>query len=108
MADIQVTSLRRGTPIVYEGIPYRVLKFEHRTPGNKRGFVQTKLRNLLDGSQREVRFSAAEFVERAHVEAREMEYLYAEPETAVFMDTESYEQLSLSKAALGEASPWLS
>ena len=108
MADIQATGLRRGTPIVYEGIPYRVLKFEHRTPGNKRAFVQTKLRNLLDGSQREVRFSAAEFVERAHIEAREMEYLYAEPETVVFMDTESYEQLSLSKETLGEASPWLS
>ena len=108
MAEIQATSLRRGTPIVHEGIPYRVLQFEHRTPGNKRGFVQTKLRNLLDGTQREVRFSASQLVERARVEAREMEYLYAEPDAAVFMDTESYEQLHLSKEALGDAAPWLS
>ncbi len=108
MAEIQATSLRRGTPIVVEGIPYRVLKFEHRTPGNKRGFVQTKLRNLLDGTQRDVRFSASEFVQRAHVEAREMEYLYAEPDAVVFMDTETYDQVSLSKEALGDAAPWLS
>ncbi len=108
MAEIQATSLRRGTPIVLEGIPYRVLRFEHRTPGNKRGFVQTKLRNLLDGTQREVRFSASQFVERAHIEAREMEYLYAEPDAAVFMDTETYEQLSMSKEGLGAAAPWLS
>ena len=108
MAEIQATGLRRGTPIVHEGVPYRVLQFEHRTPGNKRGFVQTKLRNLLDGTQREVRFSASEFIERAHVEAREMEYLYAEPAAAIFMDTENYEQLSLPKEALGDAAPWLS
>ncbi len=108
MADIQATSLRRGTPIVYEGTPYRVLKFEHRTPGNKRGFVQAKLRNLLDGTQRDVRFSASEFVQRAHVEAREMEYLYAEPDAVVFMDTETYDQVSLSKEVLGDAAPWLS
>ncbi len=108
MAEIQATSLRRGTPIVVEGIPYRVLKFEHRTPGNKRGFVQTKLRNLLDGTQRDVRFSASEFVQRAHVEAREMEYLYAEPDAVVFMDTETYDQVSLSKGVLGDAAPWLS
>jgi elongation factor P len=108
MAEIQATSLRRGTPIVVEGIPYRVLKFEHRTPGNKRAFVQTKLRNLLDGTQRDVRFSASEFVQRAHVEAREMEYLYAEPDAVVFMDTETYDQVSLSKEVLGDAEPWLS
>lgn len=108
MADIQATELRRGTSIIRDGIPYRVLQFEHRTPGNKRGFVQTKLRNLLDGTQREVRFSATELVERAHVEVREIEYLYAESDAVVFMDTESYDQLRLSDETLGDARPWLS
>ena len=107
MADIQATGLRRGMPILHEGVPYRVLEFEHRTPGNKRGFVQTKLRNLLDGSQREVKFSATEMVERAHVESREMEFLYAEPSGAVFMDTENYEQLTLNDEILSDAKPWL-
>jgi elongation factor P len=76
--DIQATALRRGTAIIHEGVPYRVLEFEHRTPGNKRGFVQTKIRNLLDGTQREVKFSTNDSVERAIIEAREMDYLYPE------------------------------
>ncbi|MFQ5513269.1 MAG: elongation factor P [Myxococcota bacterium] len=107
MADIQATALRRGTAILYEGIPYRVLEFEHRTPGNKRGFVQTKLRNLLDGTQRAVKFSAADFVERAIVETREMDYLYGEGETAVFMDAETYDQIQVGGEIFEEARPWL-
>ncbi|MCP4007409.1 MAG: elongation factor P [bacterium] len=107
MADIQANGLRRGTAIIHDGVPYRVLQFEHRTPGNKRGFVQTKLRNLRDGSQREVKFSATEMIQRAHVEDREMEYLYSEPDGAVFMDTQDYEQTSLNSEALGNAKPWL-
>lgn len=108
MADLQATQLRRGTTIIHDGQPYRVLSFEHRTPGNKRGFVQTKLRNLLDGTQRDVKFSAQDFVERATVETREMDYLYSDGSGAVFMDTESYEQLPLDDATLGDAKPWLS
>jgi elongation factor P len=106
--DIQATGLRRGTTVVYEGAPYRVLGFEHRTPGNKRGFVQTKLRNLLDGTQRDVKFSATDFVERVIVETREMDFLYSEGDDAgVFMDAENYEQLTIAEGMFREASPWL-
>lgn len=107
MADVQATALRRGTAILFEGVPYRVLAFAHRTPGNKRGFVQTKLRNLLDGSQREVKFSAADFLERAAIETREMDYLYSDPTGAVFMDVENYDQIALDDPTLGDAKPWL-
>ena len=55
MADIQATLLRRGTTILYEKTPYKVLEFEHRTPARQRGFVDTKLRNLIDGTQRRVK-----------------------------------------------------
>jgi elongation factor P len=107
--DIQATALRRGTTVIHEGVPYRVLEFEHRTPGNKRGFVQTKLRNLLDGTQREVKFSAADFVERAIVETREMDFLYSEgADAGVFMDAQSYEQVSVGDDIFRETSPWLS
>ena len=107
MADIQANALRRGTTIIYDGQPFRVLQFEHRTPGNKRAFVQTKLRNLRDGSQREVKFSSTEMIERAHVEVREMEYLYGEPDGSVFMDSESYEQTTLPDDLVGDGKPWL-
>ncbi len=105
--DIQATALRRGTSIIYEGVPYRVLEFEHRTPGNKRGFVQTKLRNLLDGTQRAVKFSTNDSVERAIVEAREMDYLYREGDGGVFMDTQTYDQLTLGADIFAGVSPWL-
>jgi elongation factor P len=106
--DIQATGLRRGTTVILDGVPYKVLTHEHRTPGNKRGFVQTKLRNLLDGTQREVKFSAQDSVERAVIDSREMDYLYADGSGCVFMDVENYEQLTISDATLGDARPWLS
>ncbi len=107
MADIQATDLRKGTAIVFEGGLYRVLNFEHRTPGNKRGFVQTKLRNLMDGTQRVMKFSATDFLERAHIETREMDYLYADGTGRVFMDTETYDQITIPADVIGEANPWL-
>ncbi len=93
---------------MYGDAPYRVLEFEHRTPGNKRGFVQTKLRNLLDGTQRTVKFSATDVLERAIIETREMDYLYADASGHVFMDSETYDQISLSEELLAGAKDWLS
>jgi elongation factor P len=107
MADIQATALRKGTAILYEGNLYRVLDFEHRTPGNKRGFVQTKLRNVIDGTQRVTKFSATAMVERAHIETREMDYLYADANGHVFMDTETYDQITIPEGILGDAASWL-
>ncbi len=107
MADLQATELRRGTTIIHDRVPYRVLEFEHRTPGNKRGFVQTKLRNLLDGSQRSVKFSASDFLERAVIDIREMDFLYSEGKNAVVMDAENYEQLTLEEELVADALPWL-
>jgi len=107
MAGIQANDIRKGVVIIYEGAPYRVMQFEHRTPGNLRAFVQAKLRNMRDGTQKEVRFSATEFVERAHVDTREMDYLYADGDGAVFMDVENYEQITLSDDDIGDSKPWL-
>lgn len=108
MANLQANGLRRGTTIIYDGIPFRVLSFEHRTPGNKRAFVQTKLRNLLDGTQREVKFSSTEVLERAIVETREMEFLYTDSVGCVFMDSETYDQLTIPKQDLANSLNWLS
>jgi elongation factor P len=107
MADIQATSLRRGTAIIVEGTLYRVLDFEHRTPGNKRAFVQTKLRNLQDGTQREVKFSSTDSIERAVIKTRPMDYLYSDGTGYVFMDTETYDQISIPESILGDMALWL-
>ncbi len=108
MPGIPATALRRGTTILYEKAPYKVLEFEHRAPARQRGFVDTKLRNLLDGSQRQVKFWATDAVERVHVEARDMDYLYADGSSFVFMDAESYEQLEIPRDLVGDNERWLS
>jgi elongation factor P len=107
MASIQATELRKGTVVIMDGAPYSVVSFEHRTPGNKRGFVQVKLRSLRDGTQREQKLSATEFLERAHMDFREVDYLYADGDHFVFMDVENYEQTSISAEGVGDAAPWL-
>ena len=107
MASIQANDLRRGSAIIQNGVPYRVLSFEHRTPGNKRAFVQVKLRNLLDGTQRDVKFSSTEQLERAVLETRDMDYLYSDGSGAVVMDVENYEQYTIDNETLGDAGLWL-
>jgi elongation factor P len=107
MANIQSKDLRRGTAIFYEGIAYRVLEFEHRTPGNLRAFVQVKLRNLINGTQRDIRFSSTEMIERASMETREMDFLYRDNSGFVFMDIQSYEQFTITEETLGERALWL-
>ncbi len=105
--DVQANALRKGTAIVYESIPYRVLEFEHRTQSRKSGFVQLKLRNLRDGTQRQIKLSSDDYVERAWVETVEMEFLYTDGDGCVFMNTENYEQSSIPAADLEEIRPWL-
>lgn len=90
---ISGNAIRPGYIIKYNNNLYRVMSAEHRTPGNKRAFMQSKLRNIKDGTQTEVRFRADEQIERAVLEQTEMEYLYNDPSGYCFMNCESYEQM---------------
>lgn len=104
---ITATQIRNGMVIVHEGHLFRVMNVAHLTPGNKRAIIHTQLRNLKSGTQAEVRFSSVDKVERAILELHEMEYLYHDGEHYYFMNTETYEQLSLSGEVLGEAVHYL-
>lgn len=104
---MQANDIRRGMIILYNGVPHRVLDFQHRTPGNLRAFVQAKLRNIRSGSSTEVRFSSTENIERAALDEHEMEYLYSDGESHHFMNTETYDQISLEADTLGEAINYL-
>src|SRR5271155_504189 len=86
---------------------YSIFKMEHRTPGNLRGFVQVKMRSLRSGSMTEHRFSSEDRVERAILDEQEMEYLYDDGEYYYFMNTETYEQMHLTKDILGDAVDYL-
>lgn len=107
MANIQATQLRVGMIVNFRGELYQVTYTHHLTPGNKRGQIQTKLKNLKTGTQIDHRFRSEDGVERATLEEREMEYLYNHDPEYVFMDTQSYEQLSLNTDMLGDLIPYL-
>jgi elongation factor P len=80
---------------------------EHRTPGNLRGFVQVKMRNFKTGTMIEHRFSSEDRVERASLDEQEMEFLYDDGEYFHFMNTETFEQMHLTKDILGDAINYL-
>ena len=81
---------------------YRVLDLQHFTPGNKRGFVQLKMRNIRTGMQADNKFRAEEDVERAILDERQMQYLYRDGDSFHFMDTSTYEQIHIDREVLGD------
>lgn len=92
---------------MYNGSPFRVMDFHHHTPGNLRAMVQTKLRNILTGTQTEVRFSSTEDIPEADVFTCQATFLYSDTHGFHFMNKESYEEISLSKEALGDGVHYL-
>ena len=100
---ISATSLRRGMVIRKDGELFSVFSFTHLTPGNKRGFVQSKLRNLRTGALIDHRFRSVDTVERVALEQQEMEYLYKDGTDYVFMNTTTYEQVHLGEDLLGNS-----
>jgi elongation factor P len=102
MSSVKATLLRPGMVIQHEGDLFTVHSTEHRTPGNKRGSMQTRMKNLRTGAIIDYRFRAEEFVERAILDEVEFEYLYKEGDAFHFMNTESYEQMQMNSEELGE------
>lgn len=92
---ISVNDLRPGTTIESDGAIYSVIEFQHVKPGKGAAFVRTKLRNLRNGSIKETTFRAGEKVSKARIETKEMQYLYASGDEHVFMDTQTYDQITL-------------
>ena len=104
---ISATGLRRGMVIRKDGELFSVFSFTHLTPGNKRGFVQSKLRNLRTGALIDHRFRSVDTVERVALEQQEMEYLYKDGADYVFMNTTTYEQVHLGENLLGNSMLYL-
>jgi elongation factor P len=101
---MQANELRKGSIIMWNGQIWQAVEVHHRTPGNLRAFVQAKLRNLKNNSHVTQRFNSSELVESVWLDKREAEYLYDDATTGpVFMDSENFEQYSLSRDLLGDA-----
>jgi elongation factor P len=104
---ISTNDFRTGVKIEVDGELYAVVEFQHVKPGKGAAFVRTKLRNLRTGAVIERTFRAGEKVPQVRVERREMQYLYNDGENYVFMDTSNYEQLSLPREKLEDATQFL-
>ncbi|MBD7935895.1 MULTISPECIES: elongation factor P [Cytobacillus] len=97
---ISVNDFKTGLTIEVDNGIWRVMDFQHVKPGKGAAFVRSKLRNLRTGAIQEKTFRAGEKVAKAQIDNRKMQYLYANGDQHVFMDTESYDQIELSADAI--------
>jgi elongation factor P len=95
--------MKKGMLIKMGADLFRVLDLQHFTPGNKRGFVQAKLRNIRTTTLTDHKFRSEDDVERATLDERQMQYLYKDGDSFHFMDTNTYEQLHIPAEALGDS-----
>ena len=99
---IPATQLRPGMIIKHNNDLNSVFSVEHRTPGNLRAFIQAKLRNLRTGAMFEHRFRSPDPIEKITVDEVQMEYLYQDGDDYYFMNTENYEQITLTAEDIGD------
>jgi elongation factor P len=107
MSSIQATRLRKGMLIKQGDDLFRVIDLQHVTPGNLRGFVRVKLRNVRTGTLLDQKLRSEDSIERATLDEREMQYLYSDASGYHFMDTGTFEQIQLSGEALGDSMNYL-
>lgn len=100
---ISTNEFKTGVTVTIDGDAWQVVEFQHVKPGKGAAFVRAKLRNLCTGAVVEQTFNAGVRLPKAHIDRREMQYLYESDGMYVFMDNESYEQSELSKEQLGAA-----
>src|SRR5829696_3734227 len=99
--------MRKGMLVKIANDLFRVLELQHVTPGNLRGFVRVKFRNIRSGSLSDQKLRSEDTVERATLDERQMQYLYQDGDDYYFMDTSSYEQVHISSEALGDSVNYL-
>ena len=95
--------IRKGNVLIMDGELLLCTDFHHNTPGNKRGIIQAKLKNLRSGTTIQKKFSSTERVEFAFLDKRPCEYLYKDGNAYVFMDLENYEQHLINEEVVAEA-----
>jgi elongation factor P len=105
--SVNTNDLKRGMTLDLEGGLYQVIEFQHVKPGKGGAFVRTKLRNLRTGAVVDRTFNAGVNVGLAIVERQEMQFLYRDGDSLVFMDKESYEQHHVPSAVVGDAASYL-
>ncbi len=104
--QVSTAEFRKGLRIVFDGQPYAIVDFQHVKPGKGGAFVRTKLKHMRLGTVIDNTFRSGEKVERVDFEEKRMQFLYRD-DRYHFMDTETYEQVSLSEHEVGDAREYL-
>jgi len=104
---ISTADFRNGAKIELDGEPFVITEFQHVKPGKGAAFVRTKIKSLTTGRVIDKTFRSGEKVETPNLEEKKMQYLYSDGDDYHFMDTETYEQTSLTSDQLGSGRDWL-
>lgn len=104
---ISAGDIKKGITIQWNGGVWQIMDFQHVKPGKGAAFVRTKLKNVMTGAIRDEAFNPTEKFPKAHIETKEMEYLYTDGELYHFMDSETYEQIALNLDQVEEAIKFL-
>ena len=100
---ISAGDFKNGVTLEIEGNIYQILEFQHVKPGKGAAFVRTKLKNIINGGAIERTFRPTEKFPKAHIERKDMQYLYTDGELFHFMDVETYDQIALNEDAIGDS-----
>jgi len=100
---ISAGDFKNGVTLEIEGNIYQILEFQHVKPGKGAAFVRTKLKNIINGGAIERTFRPTEKFPKAHIERKDMQYLYSDGELYHFMDIETYDQIALNEDAIGDS-----
>jgi len=104
---ISGVDIRPGNILEYEGGIWKVAKIQHTQPGKGGAYMQVEMKNLQDGRKTNVRFRSADTIERVRLDQKEYQYLYADGDMLVFMDKDTFDQISLPADLVGDAAAFL-
>ena len=100
---VSAGDFKNGLTVVIEGTVYQIMEFQHVKPGKGAAFVRTKLKNIINGGVVEKTFRPTEKFENAHIDRKEMQYLYNDGDLYYFMDTETFDQIAVNADTVGDS-----
>ena len=100
---VSAGDFKNGLTVEIEGTGYQILEFQHVKPGKGAAFVRTKLKNIINGGVVEKTFRPTEKFENAHIDRKEMQYLYNDGDLYYFMDTETFDQIAVNADTVGDS-----
>lgn len=100
---ISAGDFRNGVTFELDGNIFQVVEFQHVKPGKGAAFVRTKLKNIVTGATVERTFNPTDKMPKAHIERKDMQFLYSDDDLYHFMDTETFEQTPIGKDSIGDA-----